>query len=70
MEIFENEAVIIAIIFCLCFILFLIWITFMVLILKNIPNNKIDVLGNFFNKLPVKRLFNILSNNSLSKNEK
>jgi hypothetical protein len=70
MEIFKSVSVIIAFIVGGCFIIFLIWILVMVHQLKEIPNQKIEALGDFFNKLPVKKFFGLFSNNTINKNEK
>lgn len=70
MEIFKSTSVIIALIFSGCFIAFLIWITFMVHQLKGIPNHKIEALGDFFSKLPVKKFFGLFSNYIINKKEK
>jgi len=70
MEIFKSASVIIALILGGCFITFLLWIIVMVHHLKEIPDHKIDALGNFFNKLPLKKFFSLFSNNTVSKNDK
>lgn len=70
MEIFKSASVIIALIIGGCFIVFLIWILVMVHQLKSISNPKIEALGDFFSKLPVKKFFGLLSNNTINKNEK
>ena len=70
MEICITPSVIIVIIISSCFILFLVWIIIMVFVLKNIPNQKVKVLGVFFSKLPIKRFLSFFSNNNINKNEK
>jgi len=65
MEILKSTSVIIAIILSVCFLIFLVWIIVMIYVLKDIPNQKIDALGGFFNKLPIKKLFNLFSNNNV-----
>lgn len=67
MEVYTNTSMILVIVIGVCFLLFLIWIPLMVILLKNIPNNKIEALGNFFNKLPLKKIFTLLSNNKIKK---
>lgn len=69
MEIFKTTSVIIALTLGGCFIAFLLWIIVMVHQLKGIPNNKIEALGNFFSKLPVKKFFSLFSNNNISKKD-
>jgi len=64
MEILKTTIVVITIIFGICFILFLIWIPIMVLLLKKMPNQKIEAMANFFNKLPIKRFFNVIPKNN------
>ncbi len=70
MEIFKSASVIIVFIVGGCFIIFLIWIPIMVQQLKRIPNHKIEALGDFFSKLPVKKFFSLFSNNTINKNDK
>lgn len=67
MEILEIASVAIVLILGVCFILFLIWVVAMVFVLKDIPNDKIDSLAHFFNKIPVKRFFSLFSNNYIKK---
>jgi hypothetical protein len=70
MEIFKTASIIIAIVLGVCFVLFLLWITAMVFILKYIPNDKIKAMSYFFHHLPIKRFFSFFSNNNIHKNEK
>ena len=70
METFKSAPVIITFILGGCFIIFLIWILVMVHQLKGIPNPKINALGDFFSKLPVKKFFGLFSNNIINKNDK
>jgi len=70
MEIFEITTVVIGIILAICFILFLIWVCIMVHVLKDVPNDKIESLSIFFNKLPIKRFFSFFSNNQIIRSEK
>lgn len=70
MEILKSPIIIVAAILAVCFILFLCWVTIMTYLLKSVPNTKIKALGGFFSKLPIKKIFNLFSNNSLNKNDK
>ncbi|MDG4715291.1 hypothetical protein [Winogradskyella marincola] len=70
METFKSVSVVIALILGGYFIIFLVWIIVMVHQLKGIPNHKIEALGDFFNKLPIKKFFSLFSNNNLNKNDK
>jgi len=70
MEIFKSTSVIIALIISSCFVVFLIWILIMVHQLKGMPNPKIKALGDFFSKLPIKKFFGLLPNNTINKNDK
>lgn len=70
MEIFKIASVTIALILATCFILFLVWMSIMVFILKGVRNDKIEALGHFFSKLPLKKFFNLFYNNNLTKDEK
>ena len=63
----KTTVVTISIILGLCFILFLVWVSIMVLLLKKMPNQKIEAMGNFFNKLPIKRFFNSFPINNSNK---
>ena len=50
-----------------CFVFFLLWVSYMVKNFKKIDNEKIKEMSLFFNKLPIKKFFTLLSNNNLQK---
>ncbi len=51
-----------------CFVFLLLWISWMVYVLKKIDKNIIDSMALFFSSIPIKKFFNFFSGNNIKNN--